>query len=895
MTKHYLESVFNPASVAVVCDKDYCNIGRQVLENLSASGYEGVVHAVMPCCDQQQAAGHSPIDSVAQIGQPVELAVIAAKATEQPALLRQCGQSKVNAVVILSGGFSETQEHGLALQNELVDIARSYNIALVGPRCLGIVRPINKLNVSSARSPVAQGKVALVTQSGAFCSALLDWADDSGFGFSAVASLGATTDVKMGDVLDYLAQDPHTTSILLYVERVTNARLFLSGLRAAARLKPVVVIKSGRNESGERAALSHIHTPLGSDDVFDAAIRRAGAVRVDVVSQLFAAATILSSGARVKGSRLAVVTNGGGPGVMAADWAGNIGVPLAQLAPETVDALSQALPGHWSHSDPVDILGDADGQRYQAAIETVLQDKNVDGLLVLCTPQGFTDPTACANALIAGAKAARKPVLASWMGARLMAEARQAFAGAGVAHFMSPEEGVDAFSYLARYRANQTALLQVPEPLSEHSNPDVYGAQLIIDHALAERRQTLSTAEAKAILRAFKIPVLPSINALNAAEALVAAENVGLPVAMKINSPDIPHKSDVGGVRLNIRESRSVHAAFEELNTEVGQRAPVARLQGVCIEPMVSRAHAREIMIGISRDPVFGPVIRMGAAGSAIEMLADKVQVALPPLNDFLSRELIQRTSASRLLNEYRSYPAVDLGKLSEVLQRVSEIACELPCIKTLDINPLLVDEDGVIAVGVRITVASTEASAERYGHMAIHPYPANLESELVLADGSEVLLRPIRPEDGRKEADFVANLSAESKYFRFMHGLDKLTPSMLARFTQIDYDREMAIVAIAPGTDGKDTFLGVARYVTNPDGSSCEFALTVADEWQARGVGPKLMERLMQIARERGLETMMGEVLAQNPRMLRMCKRLGFRSMRSHQDPEVIEVTRPL
>jgi acetyltransferase len=895
MRKHYLENVFSPASVAVVCDEDYCNIGRQVLDNLQSSDYEGAVHAVMPCCEQAEAAGHPPRESVEEITDPIDLAVIAAKADEQPTLLRQCGEAKIPAVVILSGGFSETQEHGLALQNELTEIARSYDIALVGPRCLGIIRPINKLNASSARSPVAKGKVALVTQSGAFCSALLDWADANGFGFSAVASLGATTDVKLGDVLDYLAQDPHTTSILLYVERVTNARLFLSGLRAAARLKPVVVIKSGRNESGERAALSHIHTPLGSDDVFDAAIRRAGAVRVNVVSQLFAAATILASGSRVKGPNLAVITNGGGPGVMAADWAGNIGIPLAQLDPETVDALSELLPGHWSHSDPVDMLGDADGERYKATTEIVLGDKNVDGLLALCTPQGFTDPTACAEGLVEGAKAARKPVLASWMGARLVADARQAMNAAGIAHFMSPEEGVDAFSYLASYKANQTALLQVPEPLSEHSNPDAYGAQMIIDHALAERRETLSNAEAKAILRAFKVPVLPSINAQNPADALVAAENVGLPVAMKINSPDILHKSDVGGVRLNIRESRSVHAAFEELNKEVGRRAPEARLQGVCVEPMVSRPHAREIMIGISRDPVFGPVIRMGAAGSAIEMLAQEVQVALPPLNDFLSRELIERTSASRFLHEYRSFPAAHLGKLSEVLQRVSEIACELPCIKTLDINPLLVDEEGVIAVGARITVAPAEASSERYGHMAIHPYPADLESELILADGSEVLMRPIRPEDGRSEADFVANLSAESKYFRFMHGLDRLTPSMLARFTQIDYDREMAIVAVVPGEDGEDSFLGVARYVTNPDGSSCEFALTVADEWQARGVGPKLMDRLMDIARQRGLATMMGEVLAQNSRMLRMCKRLGFRSMRSPEDPEVIVVTRPL
>ncbi|KAA1189152.1 bifunctional acetate--CoA ligase family protein/GNAT family N-acetyltransferase [Pseudohalioglobus sediminis] len=893
MSKHYLESVFSPASVAVVCDSTYCGIGLQVLHNLRAAGYQGAVHAVMPDCSPD--ADIPARACIADVDGPVELAVIAARAEAQPGLLRECGERKVRAAIVLSGGFTETQERGLALQNELVDIARAYDIALVGPRCLGVVRPVNQLNVSSARSPVARGKVALVTQSGAFCSALLDWADSNNFGFSAVASLGASSAVKLGDMLDYLAQDPHTNSILLYVERITDARLFLSGLRAAARLKPVVVIKSGRNESGKRAALGHIHTPLGSDEVFDAAIRRAGAVRVTLVSQLIAAATILATGARVKGSRLAVLTNGGGPGVMAADWAGSEGVPLAPLAESTVEALSAVLPAHWSHCDPVDILGDADGERYRAATEIILRDENVDGLLVLCTPQGFTDPDDCAQGVIDGARGGRKPVLASWMGERLVAAGRKRLTDAGIPHFIAPEGGVDAFAYLASYRRNQSALLQVPEPLSENDRPDIYGAQAIIDHALAERREILTLAESKAILRAFKIPVLPSINAHDAVDALVAAENLGLPVAMKINSPDILHKSDVGGVRLNIRESRSIYQAYEELTREVAERVPEARIQGVCIEPMIDRPHAREMMVAIARDPVFGPVIHLGAAGTAIEMLSEGNQVALPPLNDFLSRELIDRTQASRFLRQFRSFPEANLGELSRMLQRVSEIACELPSINTLDINPLLVDEDGVVAVGARITVKAPAASTVRYGHMAIHPYPANLESNMVLADGLEVLVRPIRPEDARKEQDFVTNLSAQSKYFRFMHGLNKLTPEMLARFTQIDYDREMALVAIAPGADARPSFLGVARYTINPDGSSCEFALTVADAWQGRGVGPKLMERLMHVARERGLDTMIGEVLSQNARMLRMCKQLGFRAMRSAEDPEVTLVTRSL
>lgn len=891
MRKHYLESVFSPTAVAVICCGDYKALAEQVMINLRASQYEGNVHPV--CCEGGKLDGARCVRSIAEVGKPVELAVIAASPGKVADLVRECGEYKVSAVVVLSAGFVETQERGQALQAQMVDIARSYGIDLVGPDCLGIVRPSANFNASSARSPVAAGKVALVTQSGSFCSAILDWADANGFGFSAVASLGATSDVKLGDVLDYLAQDPQTRSILLYVERITNARLFLSGLRAAARLKPVVVIKSGRNEAGARAALSHIHTPLGSDDVFDAAIRRAGAVRVTVVSQLFAAARILATGSRVGGSNLAVITNGGGPGVMAADWAGNVGVPLAQLSEETVQALSEVLPEHWSHSDPVDVLGGADGDRYRRATELVLKDKAVDGLLVLLTPQGVTDPTACAEGVVEGSRGSRKPVLASWMGENLVREGRSRLSAAGISHFIAPEQGVDAFSYLASYRRNQNALLQVPEPLGSQQTPDIYGARLIIEHALAERRSTLSSAEAKAILRAFRLPVLPSTNVNTAAEALVAAENVGLPVAMKINSPDIQFKTDAGGVRLNIRESRSVHAAFEDLMREVKAHHPEAQIDGVIVEPMVDRPHARELKIAISRDSVFGPVISLGAAGAAAELLSES-QVALPPLNDYLSRELIRGTRAYQVLGQFRSVPEADLDRLVEVLQRVSEIACELPQVSVLDINPLLVDEAGAIAVEARIEVAPPVGSSSRYGHMAIHPYPQELESHILLPDGSDVLVRPIRPEDARNEADFVQNLSAESKYFRFMHGLDRLTPSMLARFTQIDYDREMALVAIPPDSE-EQRMMAVARYVTNADGNSCEFALTVADEWQARGVGRQLMERLMQVARERGLSTMMGEVLAQNAKMLRLCKHLGFRAMRSPEDPEVIIVTRPL
>lgn len=893
MKKHYLNKVFEPKSVAVVGASDRAeSVGAQVLRNIREGGFEGEIYPVNPKHDTVQ--GLKAYTSITEIDHPIDLVVIAIPAPAIPGVMTECGNHGVGAAVVLSAGFAEIGKRGQALQSEIVDIARTHDIPLVGPNCLGVIRPRVGLNATFAKSDVETGHVALVAQSGAFCTALLDWADSRGFGFSAVASLGATADVGFGDVLDYLAVDPETRSILLYIEGVSDARSFMSGLRVAARLKPVIVVKSGRNDSGTRAAVSHTGALVGSDNVFDAAIQRAGAVRVTTVNQLFAAAQTLASGTRVEGPRLAIVTNGGGPGVMAADRAADLNVPLAELSADTIDKLSGVLPTHWSHSDPVDILGDADSERYRAATEIVLGDPGVDGLLVLLTPQAMTNPTACAAGVIAAARDAQKPVLASWMGEKLVGDGRQMLAEAGLPQFTNPEAGVDAFGYLACYRRNQKALLQAPEPLSKQREADVDGARLIIEHALGERRYTLSNAESKAVLRAFHIPTSPSINVNSAAEALVAAEGVGLPVAMKINSPDITHKSDVGGVRLNIREPRSVRTAFREMIDGVSKSCPDARVSGVSIEPMLDRPHAREVMIGIVNDPVFGPVISFGAGGTAVEIFADS-QVALPPLNEYLSRELIKGTRAARFLKRFRNLPEANLYQLTEVLQRISEIACELPEVRELDINPLLVDEDGVIAVDARVVVAPPRTSTAHYGHMAIHPYPPELETSWQLPDGTDVNVRPIRPEDAEIEQDFVENLSAESKYFRFMQSVDKLSPLMLARFTQIDYDREMALVAVVKEHTDEARLLGVARYVSNPDRQSCEFALAIADESQRKGIGRQLMQRLMTVARDRGIEIMEGEVLSNNSKMLRLCEKLGFRKVRNPNEPDVVEVRRHL
>jgi acetyltransferase len=893
MKGHYLNKVFEPASIAVIGASDReGSVGYQILKNLLDGGFKGPLYPVNSKHDTVQ--GLPAFRSVIDIDHPVELAVIAIPAANIGAVMRECGEHGVQGVVVLSAGFGEAGKSGIARQREIVDIARTYGMPLLGPNCLGVMRPDIGLNATFARSGARPGHVALVAQSGAFCTALLDWADHEGFGFSAVASLGATADVGFGEVLDYLAVDHHTHSILLYVEGITDARSFMSGLRVAARLKPVIVVKSGRSDLGTRAAVSHTGALVGSDRVFDAAIHRAGAVRVHSVSELLSATTILASGTRVEGPRLAVLTNGGGPGVMAADRASDLNVPLAELSQDTIAALSKVLPPFWSHSDPVDILGDADGERYGAATDIILQDPGVDGVLVLLTPQAMTYPTACAEAVIKAAKKHSKPLLACWMGESLVEEGRRLFAAADIPQFRSPEAGVNAFGYLASYRRNQAALLQAPGPLSEHRIPDVEGARMIIENAISERRELLSGPESRAILTAFQIPTAPSVSVSSAAEALVAAETLGLPVAMKINSPDLTHKSDVGGVRLNIREPRTVRTAYREMIESVQRLAPNAHITGVTVEPMQERPNAREIMIGIARDPVFGPVISFGAGGTAVELFADS-QVALPPLNDYLGREMISGTRMARFLDRFRNLPRADHESLLDVLQRVSEIACALPEIHELDINPLLVDENGVIAVDARVVVAAQSDNIDRYGHMAIHPYPTELISDWQLPDGTDVVVRPIRPEDSIIEQRFVEGLSEESRYFRFMQKLEKLTPLMLARFTQIDYDREMALVGVVNDGEEDAALLGVARYVINPDMKTCEFALTVSDERQGQGIGQQLMRRLMAVARDRGIDIMEGEVLATNRKMLALTERLGFRMLRDAQDMSVVTVRRHL
>ncbi len=886
MSAHYLDRLFSPASIAVFGASERPDaVGGRVFDNLRTGGFTGPIHAINP--KYERLFDQPCYASLAQVHDAVDLAVIATPATTVPDIVHACGKRGVQAAIVISAGFGDGGGQGVALEDAMLEAARQYRLHLLGPNCLGLMRPKTGMNATFSKNTARPGQLALVSQSGALCTAILDWAVARDIGFSAIVSLGNAADIDFGDVLDYLAQDPETSSILLYVEGVRAARGFLSGLRVAARMKPVIVIKAGRHREGVRAALTHSGALVGADDVFDAALQRAGAVRARTIEQLFAAAQLLATRNRVAGNRLAIVTNGGGLGVMATDRAVDLGVVLASLSPEARTRLDQCLPPQWSHANPIDLLGDAPPQRYRDAVAACLDDPGVDGVLAMLSPQAMTDATGCAQATVDAQDAHRKPVLACWMGAAQVAAANRLFAQHHLPAFASPESSVEAFADLACYYRNQQLLLQVPGPLGRHSDPDVEGARLIVENVLAEKRTTLSTAESKALLHAFAIPVTQSVECHSANEALVAAESVGFPVAMKIDSPDISHKSEVGGVRLNLGSAHAVRGAYNELIEAVHGKHPEARIAGVTIEPMYKPAHGRELLIGANRDPVLGMAIVFGAGGVQVDVLRDRA-VALPPLNRFLAESMIAQTQVAHLLGAFRDMPAVNMDDLVQVLRRVSEMVCELPEIRSLDINPIVASESGVMALDARIVVERPSPSLERYSHLAIHPYPNHLVTVWQLADGTNLKIRPMRPEDALIEQSFVRDLSAESRHFRFMHGLNELTQEMLVRFTQLDYNRELALIAVLERDDGHETELGVARYVTNPDGQSCEFALVVADHWQHKGIGSRLMTELIEAARQRGLRAMSGEILAGNRNMLELAGALGFSVHASADDPGI-------
>ena len=671
------------------------------------------------------------------------MAVIATPAQAVPGIIEQCGAYGVKNAIILSAGFRETGAPGVRLERMLIESARNHDLRFIGPNCLGVMRPAVGLNATFNRGNAKPGRLAIVSQSGAICTAILDWAAANDIGFSAVVSTGIAADLDFGDFLDYLVNDPNTYSILLYIEGVHNARSFMSGLRAAARTKPVIAIKVGRHATASKAAMSHTGAMVGMDDVFDAALNRAGVVRGKRVGDLFSAATALTAGFRADGDRLAIVTNGGGPGVMATDRAADLGVILASLSSNTLKLLSEVLPSTWSHSNPLDIIGDATPERYAKVLEICLQDKDIDGIMVILTPQAMTDPTGVAATVANIAMSQKKPILACWMGQIQVEEGRNILRGAGVPIYNTPEAAIEAYAFLVAHYRNRKLLLHTPGAISRSVPPDADGARLIIEGVLSEGRKVLSEAESKAVLGAFRIRTAQTAVVHSPTEALVQAEIIGLPVALKIDSPDITHKSDAGGVRLGLVTAQAVRSAYLDLLETVKRNRPDAHIDGVTVEPMLSCPNGRELLVGITTDPLFGPIITFGAGGTAVEVLADRA-VTLPPLNGDLAREVIGRTRISKALGQFRHLPPINQEALEQVLLRVSEIACEIPMVKELDINPLIVDEHGAIAVDARIVVDFYPPTARPYAHMAIHPYPHYLLSSWQLRTALMSLFAPL-------------------------------------------------------------------------------------------------------------------------------------------------------
>lgn len=895
MSTHFLEKFFSPASVAVFgANGDPDTVGGRVYRNLREGGFPGALWAINPKHDHIGA--QRCFADLAELGATVELAVIATPAATVPDIIRDCGRHGVRAAIIISAGFRDAPGQSVALEQSLLSIAHEEGVRLLGPNCLGLARPAASLNATFTSGAAPPGNLAFVSQSGALCTAVLDWAQMRGIGFSAVVSLGEALDVDFGAALDYLAMDEATHAIMLYVEGIRDARGFMSGLRAAARIKPVLVLKVGRHATSARAALSHTGALVGSDEVFDAALQRVGAVRVADIEQLFNAASLLTQNRRLPGSRLAIVTNGGGPGIMASDRAADLGIPLAPLSNAMRARLDAVLPPHWSGGNPIDLLGDASPSRYQHAVKICLDDPEVDVVLVLLTPQAMTQPEVVAAALIDLAAHSDKLLLTSWMGDRLVATSRHRFATRGIASFDTPEAAIEALHALDQQRRNRQLMLQVPGPLAARIRVDVAFARGLIDATLARNESLLSRVSANAILNNFGIPTIPLQECADREAAVAAAQVMGYPVAMKINSPDISHKTDVDGVILNLSDAGSVRHAFDTMLANVLCQRPEARLLGVTIEKMYQTPHARELMAGVVRDPVFGPVIVFGAGGTMVEFIRDRAAM-LPPLNSVIIHHAIERTRVAALLGQFRNHPPVDREAVLQVLRQLSELVCELPQVREIDLNPLVVSDRGAMVLDARMVVDEGVPGTRPYGHMAIHPYPAHLVSDYVLADGQPVVIRPIRPEDAALESAFIAGLSESSRYFRFMYAVKKLTPEMLVRFTSIDYDREMALVGvIGEGQQERDEkMIAVARYVVKPDQVSCEMVIVVADAWVQRGIGYQLISRLIDIARNNGLRTMEAEVLADNRRILELARSLKFTVQPKQSEPGILQLSRTL
>ncbi len=870
---------FEPKSVALVGATDRKGmVGRVVLDNLLLAKDKRTVYPINP--KRESVLDVKCYPALTSLPQAPDLVVIATAAKAVPDVIAECGKVGVKAVVVISAGFKEMGEEGQAREDKITTLADKYGIKIIGPNCLGVIRPSASLNATFATRMPKPGRIAFLSQSGALGSAVLDWAVSRDIGFSAFVSLGSMLDVDFGDLIDHFGEDPETKSIIIYLESLgsslRNTRKFMSAARGFARTKPIIVIKPGKFEESMKAARSHTGAMVGEDLYYQAVFDRAGAVRVEEIEDLFNCASILNTVRLPKERKLAIITNAGGPAVLATDALVGRGGELAQLSNETVAALNEFLPAYWSKSNPIDILGDADPQRFAKTIEVTLKDPGVDGTVIIYTPQGPASPADIAKTVVEHARTAKKPILTSIMGSEEVAEARRLLYENNVPTYEFPENAIKTYLYMYQYFCNLEELYETPEDLPLDAAPSRNYLKVLASRQFKKGKALLSEEDSKKFLSAYGVSVSTPYFAKSAKEAVSVASSIGYPVVMKIVSPDISHKSDVGGVRLNISSANELEKAFNGMMESVRKSKTGAVIEGVSIQKMVT-SFDYELIVGGKKDPILGPVIMFGLGGTEAEFFKD-VAVGLPPMNQALARMVLERTKVHKMLSHgFRHRPPVNLRLLEETLVRVSNLLIDFPEVKELDINPLVISDGTAIALDARIIMdeAAVPKRAEEYAHLVISPYPTKYIQPWVCRDGRSVLLRPIKPEDEPLESDLIASLSEESARFRFFYIIKEITHDMLSRFCNIDYDREMAIIA-EYNSGGKRRNVGVGRIILEPGGETGEFAILVADDFQGSGLGLKLLDSLIEIAQDKGLKSIYGIVLNDNLKMLGLANKLG-------------------
>ncbi len=876
MTTRNLDALFSPRSVALIgASAEAGSVGNIVARNLLAGGFGGSLMFVNP--HAAEVCGHPCHASIGALPEAPDLAVIATPPRTVPGLIADLGGAGCRAAIVITAGFDRAQKQAM------LDAARPHLMRIVGPNCLGFLSPVNGINASFSHMAPTRGRLALLSQSGAIATSIIDWANGHGIGFSHLVSMGDMADVDFGDLLDFLAMDSETRAILLYAESVTAARKFMSAGRIAARAKPVIVVKAGRSAAGAKAAASHTGALAGADAVYDAAFRRAGMLRVESLRDLFDAAGTLASGLRVHGDNLAILTNGGGLGVLATDALEQSGGQLARISAQTLAALDGALPAAWSHGNPVDIIGDANGARYAAALEALTNEPAADAILVMNCPTGVADSSDAARAALAvRERHPNRPMLGCWMGEATAAAPRRMLADAGLPNYETPDEAVHAFLHLRDYARNQKALYETPVKAEAGVDPGRANAvKDIIRRVLDEGRSILTEPEAKAALAAYGVPVVQTATVATAKEAEAAARAIGAAVALKILSRQITHKSDVGGVRLDLETPEAVRRAAEDMLERVRRERPNAIIDGFTVQQMIRRPHARELLLGAVVDPTFGPCILFGHGGVATEVIADRT-IGLPPLNPVLARDMIGRTRIARLLAGYRDRKPADLDGVSATLVALSSMMIDLPEIAELDINPLLADAGGVIALDARIVVHETPENTDR---LAIRPWPREL-AHTVKAGGQDLLFRPIRPDDAAGLVEFATRTHLSDLRLRFHGSIGRISETTAARLCQIDYDREMVLVAEETGGG----LAGIVRLVFDPDFQTADVAVIVRSDLQRHGLGKLLLEDAIAYARSRGARRIIGDVLSDNTATLDLARALGADL---HRHPEDATVTR--